>query len=102
MRKSRSGRTFSSRGVKQTIKVGVLLRSRGYGSRIVEVTGKYKDRWVVRHFCNTSHFERHYKLGDRVHSETVDIKGNRQRHMGEVGFEFLTYSYGWTVVKEVT
>lgn len=101
MKKSRSGRTFTSRGVKQKIKVGVLMRSVGYGSRIVEVMGKYKDRWVVRHFCNTSHFIRMYEYNGKQYPETVDIKGNRQRRVGEPGFEFLTHSYGWNVVKEV-
>jgi hypothetical protein len=107
---SRSGRKFTSRGVKQKIKVGVLLRSIGYGSRIVEVMGKYKDRWVVRHFCNTAHYLviNEYVLEHRGKSAAndprnmimTDIKGNR--HRDTVGHEYLTYPYGWQVVKEIT
>lgn len=99
MRTSRSGRKFTRRGVKQKIKVGVLLRSVGYGSRIVEVMGKYKDRWVVRHFCNTAHFVRMYEFNEKMYPVTIDFKGQRQRDTE--GMEFLTYPYGWYVVKEV-
>lgn len=42
MRKSRSGRTFSRKGVKQKHVVGCLMRSVGYGSRIVMVLGRTK------------------------------------------------------------
>jgi hypothetical protein len=111
-RVSRSGRTFTQRGVKQQIVKGSLLRSIGYGSRIVQVLGfvmigrydGYKEEWVIaRHFCNTSHFvvpNPHGKPGRDYY--TVDIKGNRQRSAQcKYSAPFLTSIYGWQVVREV-
>lgn len=112
MRKSRSGRTFSRKGVKQKHVVGCLMRSVGYGSRIVMVLGRTKVKMpeggvceylIARHFCNTSHFtvpNPHDKSGK--HPYTVNIKGNRQR-AAEATYSspFLTMVYGWDVVKEI-
>jgi hypothetical protein len=109
-RVSRSGRTFTTRGVKQKIVKGSLLRSLGYGSRIVRVLGFVKiesydgrnQEWVIaRHFCNTSHFEVP-NPHSRSDTYTVDAKGNRQRS-AECSYSapFLTRDYGWQVVREV-
>lgn len=102
--KSRSGRKFTKMGVKQRMIKGSLIRSQGYGSRIcqvitfVNVEGTRHP--VLRHYCNTSHF-----TVPNPHSSkdpyTVDVKGNRQRRMGELGMPFLGWEYGWEVVREV-
>jgi hypothetical protein len=108
---SRSGRKFSKRGVKQVIKVGSLLRSLGYGSRIVQVIAKVRVKLpegdvrhclILRHFCNTSHFDTinpHDTSGRWPYH--VDSKGNRHRGKGEMGQPFLSYGASWDVVREI-
>lgn len=97
-RVSRSGRTFSSRGVKQTIKKGCILRSAGYGSRIVVVLGKWGSWWVLAHHCNTSWFDKPHDRDNEWFQ--WDAKG--RTHPRGQGHPFLGHGHGWQVVKEIT
>lgn len=56
MKKSKSGLKFTRVGVKQKIVVGSLLRSEGYGSRIVRVLGFWTgpSSWRRRYSVNLS------------------------------------------------
>jgi hypothetical protein len=54
MVKSRSGRKFTKVGVKQVVRVGVLLRSKIAGCRIIKVIGRWDRYWVCEFHHNTS------------------------------------------------
>lgn len=113
MRKSKSGLKFTRVGVDQTIKVGSLLRSVGYGSRIVRVLGFWtgvgpsgngKMKYLIlTHHANTSWIEE--QVNSTRHREQSqyrywrDPKGGR--HFTPTKNLFINYGYGWEVVKEV-
>lgn len=106
-RVSISGLKFSKAGVKQQIVVGALLRSVGYGSRIVKVLGEWRERktgqrwFVMIAYANTS-----WKLDskDNVYKHWIDPKGLMHHipHGAMIADKpFLNIGLGWQVVKEV-
>lgn len=111
MRKSKSGLKFTRVGVQQKIVVGSLLRSIGYGSRIVRVIGfwtgippqggKRAKFLVCTHYANTSWVEQDVdRAKDRSgYRYWLDPKGDR--HVTPINNLFINYGYGWDVVKEV-
>lgn len=112
MKTSKSGLKFTSVGVPQKIVRGSLLRSKGYGSRIVRVLGFWtgvgpssNEAWkylVLTHHANTSWTEQEV---DRTHNTSsyrywLDSRGGR--HSTPINNMFINPGYGWEVVKEVS
>lgn len=98
---SKSGRTFSQVGIEQKIEVGVLLRSRAYGSRIVVVLGKWESFWVMKHWANTAW------LWHTEHQRWYTPKSRRRKwevyhNPTEWAKPFLNNGSGWQVVREIT
>lgn len=111
MKKSKSGLKFTRVGVDQKIVVGSLLRSEGYGSRIVRVLGFWMGMGpssdgihrylVLTHHANTSWVEQEV---DRTRDRSGyrywrDSKGDR--HVTPINNLFINHGYGWEVVKGV-
>lgn len=109
MKPSRSGLKFTCVGVKQEIVVGSLLRSKGYGSRIVRVLGFWTgvcpqgdDKYrflVLTHHANTSWVWVESPHYGGVYRHWRDRKGGR--HVTPINNIFINYGGGWEVVKEV-
>lgn len=113
MKPSNSGLKFTRVGVDQTIKVGSLLRSVGYGSRIVRVLGFWtgpspnaregdiqSTYLVLTHHANTSWVEQPVDRRDTSrYRYWRDPKGGR--HVTPIDNLFINHGYGWDVVKEV-